>query len=43
MACYYSKKAVLTNLPLTMEGNVGEWMDGLPKSLLESMDDLLEV
>jgi hypothetical protein len=40
---YYSKKAVLTNLPLTIEGDIGEWMDGLLKSLLEEMDNLLNV
>ncbi|OBT60288.1 hypothetical protein VE03_10178 [Pseudogymnoascus sp. 23342-1-I1] len=36
-------RAVLTNLPLAMEGDAGEWMDGLPKSLLEDMDDSLDM
>ncbi|OBT47114.1 hypothetical protein VE00_03059 [Pseudogymnoascus sp. WSF 3629] len=43
MARCYSKKAVLTNLPLAMEGDAGEWMDGLPQSLLEDMDDSLDM
>ena len=42
MARCYSEKAVLTNLPLAMEGEAGEWMDGLPESLLQDMDDSLE-
>ena len=43
MARCYSEKAVLTNLPLAMEGDAGEWMDGLPQSLLEDMDDSLDM
>lgn len=43
MARCYSEKAVLTNLPLAMEGDAGEWMDGLPESLLEDMDDSLDM
>jgi hypothetical protein len=43
IACYYSKKAVLTNLPLAIEGDVGEWIDGLLKSLLKDINNLLNV
>jgi lipoprotein signal peptidase len=43
MAYYYSKKAVLTNLPLAIAGNVGEWIDRLLKSLLQDINNSLNM
>src|SRR5690606_19859272 len=39
----YSTDKVLSNLPLAMEGDAGDWMDSLPAKLLEDMDSSLEV
>jgi hypothetical protein len=42
MARRYTEATVLANLPLAMEGDASTWMDGLPPTLLQCMDDSLE-